>query len=39
MQISRDYNSPNFEIRKNNDAPNKIILHYTGMKDTNSALK
>ena len=39
MQISRDYNSPNFEIRKNNDSPNKIILHYTGMKDTNSALK
>ena len=38
MQISRDYSSPNFEIRKNNESPNKVILHYTGMKDTNSAL-
>ena len=39
MKISRDYSSPNFEIRKNNESPNKVILHYTGMKDTNSALK
>ena len=33
MQIFRDYSSPNCEKRKNNQPPNKVILHYTGMKD------
>lgn len=39
MKISRKYNSPNFEVRKGNLFPNKVIIHYTGMKSTKSAFQ
>ena len=39
MQILHEVSSPNYEERKVGESLDKIIIHYTGMIDTFSALK
>lgn len=39
MKIIREYISPNFEKRKSFVVPDMVIIHYTGMETTESALE
>ena len=38
LKISNQYQSPNYDLRKNINLIDTIIIHYTGMRDAKTAL-